>query len=368
MQLSQLFRAMQDGFALLCVAGTVLASGVLATKAWNARAENTELMDALRSPIHAGTLELFPHLETLSGESLEARSPRPRVVMIVDDYCAPCSAVATGAWTKLIEDLRNAPAEFVFVTVGSPAAFRGLAAAADAARAPYTSARVKEPSEFGLRTGIRAVPILLVLGEDGDLRLVSQGQHQTQSSELLAVLRAKPRSLVYNRDANSRGLAAVHGVDAGEQCTPYSPASLTVVDAAEKGFELRAGDTVLQLLDTRADADAAKAVAARHFFKCSLTSGGRQVMVYWKSRPTLDAAKDFESAEDCLPYNAGQLEVQQQSDRWKLVAGPRLMAQFDSEETAYRALNVASRYSAHCFIGRRTQRQPRADYVFEYWK
>ncbi len=71
---------------------------------------------------------------------------------------------------------------------------------------------------------------------------------------------------------------------------------------------------------------------------------------------------------DCLFYNPHDLRiVDEGASGWLLTDGRSRMLILDNKEDAEKALALARRYTAHCFIGRDNTRPNRDDYVHEYW-
>jgi hypothetical protein len=71
---------------------------------------------------------------------------------------------------------------------------------------------------------------------------------------------------------------------------------------------------------------------------------------------------------DCLLYNPHDLRIVDEGPSgWLLTDGRSRMLILDNREDAEKALALARRYTAHCFIGRDNTRPNRDDYVHEYW-
>lgn len=71
---------------------------------------------------------------------------------------------------------------------------------------------------------------------------------------------------------------------------------------------------------------------------------------------------------DCLYYNPNDLKIVfEGATGWLLTDGRSRMLMLDNREDAVRALALARRHTAHCFIGRDNTRPNRRDYVHEYW-
>lgn len=73
-------------------------------------------------------------------------------------------------------------------------------------------------------------------------------------------------------------------------------------------------------------------------------------------------------AGDCLYYDPRDLKiVDEGTTGWLLTDGRSRMLILDNKDDAERALALARRHNAHCFIGRDNTRPNRRDYVHEYW-
>jgi hypothetical protein len=74
------------------------------------------------------------------------------------------------------------------------------------------------------------------------------------------------------------------------------------------------------------------------------------------------------AAEDCISYDPRTLRiVDEGADGWLLTDGSSRMLMLDDQADAERALALARRHTAHCFIGRGNPRPNRADYIRTYW-
>jgi hypothetical protein len=86
-----------------------------------------------------------------------------------------------------------------------------------------------------------------------------------------------------------------------------------------------------------------------------------------RGRPGLGTPAPI-AAEDCLSYDPRTLSiVDEGADGWLLTDGSSRMAMLDNQADAERALALARRHTAHCFIGRGNPRPNRMDYVRDYW-
>jgi hypothetical protein len=74
------------------------------------------------------------------------------------------------------------------------------------------------------------------------------------------------------------------------------------------------------------------------------------------------------SRQDCLPYNPNNLRIENEgASGWLLTDGSSRMLVLDNRSDAVRALALAKRHTAHCFIGRNNRRPNRKDFIVEYW-
>ena len=85
------------------------------------------------------------------------------------------------------------------------------------------------------------------------------------------------------------------------------------------------------------------------------------------SDPSASGLDDIQP-KDCLAYVAANLRiVDEGATGWLLTDGVSRMEILDNQADAERALALAQRHTAHCFIGRDNTRANRADYIVEYW-
>jgi hypothetical protein len=69
-----------------------------------------------------------------------------------------------------------------------------------------------------------------------------------------------------------------------------------------------------------------------------------------------------------LPYNPNNLRIEDEgSSGWLLTDGVSRMLVLDNRSDAVRALALAKRHTAHCFIGRDNRRPDRNDFIMQYW-
>jgi hypothetical protein len=94
---------------------------------------------------------------------------------------------------------------------------------------------------------------------------------------------------------------------------------------------------------------------------------GRAPAIPDRGRPGIGTPAPIAS-EDCLSYDPRALRiVDEGADGWLLTDGVSRMAMLDNQADAERALALARRHTAHCFIGRGNPRPNRSDYVRDYW-
>lgn len=71
--------------------------------------------------------------------------------------------------------------------------------------------------------------------------------------------------------------------------------------------------------------------------------------------------------QDCLSYNPNNLRIENEGARgWLLTDGSSRMLTLDNRMDAVRALALARKPTAHCFIGRNNTRPNRKDYIVQY--
>jgi hypothetical protein len=76
-----------------------------------------------------------------------------------------------------------------------------------------------------------------------------------------------------------------------EDCLPYDPENLSIVDEGASGWLLTDGRSRMEVLDNRADAEAALALARRHTDQCFIGRGNNRedrllyIVEYWEGAP-----------------------------------------------------------------------------------
>jgi hypothetical protein len=94
---------------------------------------------------------------------------------------------------------------------------------------------------------------------------------------------------------------------------------------------------------------------------------GRAMPVPGRGRPGLGTPAPIAS-EDCLSYDPRNVRiVDEGADGWLLTDGVSRMLMLNDQADAERALALARRHTAHCFIGRGNPRPNRSEYVRDYW-
>ncbi|MDX1639902.1 MAG: hypothetical protein R3281_18220 [Balneolaceae bacterium] len=159
---------------------------------------------------------------------------------------------------------------------------------------------------------------------------------------------------------------------ANEDCLPYNPQNLRIEDEGARGWLLTDGDSRMLMLASEQDARKALAMTRQHTSHCFIgrdnqrTNRRDYIMQYWKGDSGLSATIPN---EDCLPYNRGNLRIEDEGNRgWLLTDGSSRMVMLANEQDARNALAVARQHNMHCFIGRDNQRSDRQRYIVEYWK
>ncbi len=157
-----------------------------------------------------------------------------------------------------------------------------------------------------------------------------------------------------------------------EDCLPYNPAKLSIVNDGAQGWLLTDGTSRMLMLDNQADAQKALALAKRHTAHCFIGRDNKRtnrrdyIVEYWKDNSGQMTAIP---SEDCIPYNRTNLKiVNEGANGWLLTDGASRMEMLDDQQDAESALAVAKDYNQQCFIGRDNKRSNRSDYIVQYWK
>ena len=157
-----------------------------------------------------------------------------------------------------------------------------------------------------------------------------------------------------------------------QDCLPYNPNNLRIENEGASGWLLTDGSSRMLILDNRADAERALALARRHRAHCFIGRDNRRpnrkdfIMEYWTGDSGMTTTI---TGEDCLPYNPSNLEIRNEgASGWLLTDGNSRMVMLDNRADAEQALGVASGSSRHCFIGRNNNRPNRKDYITQYWR
>ena len=160
---------------------------------------------------------------------------------------------------------------------------------------------------------------------------------------------------------------------ARQDCLPYNPRNLRIVNEGANGWLLTDGSSRMLMLDSRADAGKAFALARRHTAHCFIGRDNRRpnrkdfILDYWTGVSGLPTS--VSRGEDCIPYNAGTLQITNEgASGWLLTDGSSRMATLDNRADAEQAQGVASGFSRQCFIGRDNNRPNRKDYIVHYWR
>ncbi len=157
-----------------------------------------------------------------------------------------------------------------------------------------------------------------------------------------------------------------------EDCLPYNPANLQIVDKGSIGWQLTDGVSSMLILNNQADAQDALALARRYTAHCFIGRGNTRpnrrdyIVEYWKG--TTGVATTL-SRRDCIPYNRANLQIiDKGSIGWQLTDGVSSMLILDNQQDAQNALILARRYTNQCFIGRDNTRPDRSNYIVDYWE
>lgn len=157
-----------------------------------------------------------------------------------------------------------------------------------------------------------------------------------------------------------------------EDCLPYNPARLRIVDEGKQGWLLTDGSSRMLMLDNQEDAENALALARGHTAHCFIGRDNNRavrsdyIVEYWEGKSG-QATKI--GKEDCLSYQRAGLKIVDEGAKgWLLTDGKSAIVLLDDQQDAERALALAKGYSQQCFIGRDNTRANRKDYIVEYWR
>jgi hypothetical protein len=160
---------------------------------------------------------------------------------------------------------------------------------------------------------------------------------------------------------------------AREDCLPYDPRNLRISHQGARGWLLTDGASLMLMLDNRADAGRAVALARRHTAHCFIGRGNPRpdrtayITHYWTGNSGIPA---IIPAEDCVRYDPAHVAVfDRGSLGWRMEDGSHLLRLFDNEADARQGLIVAKAATGRlCFIGRGNSRPDRSEYIVEYWQ
>jgi hypothetical protein len=211
---------------------------------------------------------------------------------------------------------------------------------------------------------------------------------RTSFSEVIFIIRpargGRLQADVYDRFTDGSGRTAYAttyffarqaggGGGVGRQdCLPYNPNNLRIVNEGASGWLLTDGGSRMLVLDNRADAAKALALARRHTAHCFIGRDNRRpnrrdfIVEYWTGDSGIATTIQ---GEDCISYNPGTLEIRNEGARgWLLTDGSSRMVTLDNRRDAEQAMGVASGFSSQCFIGRDNNRPDRKAYIVNYWR
>lgn len=162
------------------------------------------------------------------------------------------------------------------------------------------------------------------------------------------------------------------GGTASQDCLPYNPNALRIVNEGASGWLLTDGVSRMLTLDNRAEAERALALARRHTAHCFIGRNNNRpdrkafIMEYWTGDSGI---RTTIAGEDCISYNSATLEIRNEGGGgWLLTDGSSRMNMLDNRSDAEQAMGVASGSSRQCFIGRNNSRPNRRDYIVGYWR
>lgn len=159
---------------------------------------------------------------------------------------------------------------------------------------------------------------------------------------------------------------------AAEDCLPYNPQRLRIVNEGATGWILTDGASAMLMLDNQADAERALALAQRHTSHCFIgrdntrPDRARYVSHYWTGSSGITTTI---AGEDCISYSPATVGVFDRAALgWRLEDGGNFLMLFDDHADANRGLTVARGASRLCFVGRSNSRPDRLSYIFNYWQ
>jgi len=202
------------------------------------------------------------------------------------------------------------------------------------------------------------IPILSVASPSGEASATSTGPS----------VRPSP-----SPDGGSPSTAPQPGLDAiqPQDCLPYDPTHLSVVDEGSSGWLLTDGVSRMKELDNATDAQNALALARMHTAHCFIgrdnTRANRSeyIVEYWTGDSGISATID---PEDCIGYDQPHLSVTDEgASGWVLTDGSSRMLVLDNQRDAQNALILARAFTNQCFIGRDNSRADRLGYILQYW-
>jgi len=155
-----------------------------------------------------------------------------------------------------------------------------------------------------------------------------------------------------------------------EDCIPYNPASLSIIDQGANGWLLTDGTIAMRLFDTQADAQLGLQVAQAHTQQCFIGRSNtrpehsRYVWEYWQGDSGLGIVLPD---NDCLTHNPATLSViDQGANGWLVTDGASVIKLFDTQGDALLAQSIMAGYDQNCYIGRSNMRPDRYAYIMSY--
>ncbi|HEX8845959.1 MAG TPA: hypothetical protein VF791_15010 [Pyrinomonadaceae bacterium] len=162
------------------------------------------------------------------------------------------------------------------------------------------------------------------------------------------------------------------GVGGRQDCLSYNPSNLRIINEGSSGWLLTDGSSRMLILDNRADAERALALARRHTAHCFIGRNNNRpnrrdfIVEYWTGDSGI---RTTIAGEDCISYNPSTLEIRNEgAGGWLLTDGNSRMLMLANRADAEQALGITSQSSRQCFIGRNNTRPNRKDYIVEYWR
>jgi hypothetical protein len=178
-------------------------------------------------------------------------------------------------------------------------------------------------------------------------------------------------------DADKQASVAYTDTAAQEDCLPYDPSRLFLINKGSEGYTLAddLGGGSSMLMDKLAnlqDANNALSVARGFNQQCFIgrsTEPRKYIMEYWQGGAGQAGPV---TNEDCLPYDPSNLTLVQVNDSsgtwWSLRDGGSYLEAFTVQSDGVRSLRVLQQRSQQCFLGRDNTMSDHFGYIFDYFR